>query len=57
MDHVKSLLGIPDDLDVVAVVPLGFPAQAAGAGKKTRKPLGEVASTERYGQPFDGGAG
>ena len=54
MDHVKGLLGIPDELDVVAVVPFGYPAQAAGAGKKTRKPLGEVASRERFGQAFDG---
>jgi nitroreductase len=51
-DAVKPVLGIPDDLDVLAIVPFGYPAQPIGAGKKSRKPLGEVAFRERYGQPF-----
>ncbi|HZC79067.1 MAG TPA: nitroreductase family protein [Ktedonobacterales bacterium] len=49
---VKPVLGIPDDVDVLAIVPFGYPAQPVGAGKKQRKPLGEVASRERFGQPF-----
>ncbi|MCC6179750.1 MAG: nitroreductase family protein [Chloroflexi bacterium] len=52
LERVKPILGIPDDLDVLAIVPLGYPADALGKGKKTRKPLGEVASRERFGQPF-----
>ena len=52
LEAVKPLLGIPDDLDVLAIVPFGYPAQTTGAGKKQRKPLGEIASRERYGQPF-----
>ncbi|MFN8498401.1 MAG: nitroreductase family protein [Anaerolineae bacterium] len=48
----KSLLGIPDNMDILAVLPFGYPAQAVGQGKKNRKPLAEVASRERYGQPF-----
>jgi nitroreductase len=52
LDAVKPLLGIPADMDVLAIVPFGYPAQATGAGKKQRKPLGEVASRERYGQPY-----
>ena len=52
LDAVKPVLGIPDDLDVLAIVPFGYPAQPTGAGKKSRKPLGEVAFRERYGQPF-----
>jgi nitroreductase len=51
-DAVKPVLGIPDDLDVLTIVPFGYPAQPTGAGKKNRKPLGEVAFRERYGQPF-----
>lgn len=51
-DAVKPVLGIPDDLDVLAIVPFGYPARPTGAGKKNRKPLGEVAFRERYGQPF-----
>src|SRR5918911_5304356 len=41
-EEVKPLVGIPDDLDVLANVPFGYPAQAGGQGKKQRKPLGEV---------------
>ncbi len=52
LDAVKPLLGIPADMDVLAIVPFGYPAQSTGAGKKKRKPLGEVASRERFGQPY-----
>jgi nitroreductase len=52
LDEVKSLLGIPAELDLLAVIPFGFPAQSVGRGKKQRKPLAEVASLNRYGQPF-----
>jgi nitroreductase len=53
LTEVKSLLGIPDELDVLAVVPFGYPAQAAGRGKKQRKALSEVAHRERFAQPFE----
>jgi nitroreductase len=49
---VRTLLGIPDTLDPLAILPFGYPASAVGKGKKNRKPLGEVASRERFGQPF-----
>lgn len=53
LEEIKSLLGIPDELDLLAILPLGYPAEAVGKGKKQRKPLGEVAYRERYGQPFE----
>ena len=52
LDPIKPLLGIPDDLDLLAILPLGYPARPVGKGKKSRKPLAEVASRERYGVPF-----
>ncbi|HEX6121528.1 MAG TPA: nitroreductase family protein [Ktedonobacterales bacterium] len=52
LEAVKPLLGLPDSIDVLAIVPLGYPAQAADAGHKQRKPLGEIASRERFGQPY-----
>jgi nitroreductase len=52
LDEVKSLLSIPAELDVLAVIPFGYPAQPVGRGKKQRKPLAEVASRDRYGEPF-----
>ena len=51
LDEAGSLLGLPDGLEVLVVVPFGYPADAVGRGKKQRKPLGEVASRERFGQP------
>ena len=53
MTGVKSVLGIPDDLDVLAILPFGYPAQAVGRGKKQRKPLSKVAHRERFGQPLN----
>jgi nitroreductase len=53
LGDLKPLLGIPDDLDVVAVLPFGYPAQPAGGGKKKRKPLREIAHRERFGTPFE----
>ena len=50
--EVKSLLGIPDELDVLAILPFGYPAQARRQGKKKRKSLSEVAQRGRFGQPF-----
>ena len=52
LTEVKPLLGIPDDLDALAIIPFGFPARPAGKGKKNRKPLSEVTHLERFGQPF-----
>ena len=50
--EVKPLLGIPAELDILAILPFGYPVQAGGQGKKRRKPLAEVAHRERFGQPF-----
>ncbi len=52
LTDVKSLLRIPDDLDVLAILPFGYPVQAHGQGKKQRKLLSEVAHRGRFGQPF-----
>ena len=53
LDEIKPLLGIPAELDVLAVVPFGYPAKAIGQGKKKRKPLSQVAHRERFGQSFE----
>ena len=51
-NDVRPLLGIPDSLDVLAIVPFGYPVKAIGKGKKKRKPLSEVASLNKFGAPF-----
>jgi nitroreductase len=52
LEEIKPLLSIPDELEILAILPFGYPVDAVGRGKKERKPLGEVAHRERYGQPF-----
>jgi nitroreductase len=52
LDQVKTLLGVPEAFDVLAVVPFGYPQQATSGGKKNRKPLSEVVSYQHFGQPF-----
>jgi nitroreductase len=53
VEAVKAPLGIPDDLTVLAILPFGYPAGPVTGERKKRKPLGEVASSERFGQPFE----
>ena len=45
-DKVKAALGIPDDVSVVAVTPLGYPAESPDA--RPRVSLGEIVSWDRY---------
>ena len=53
LEKVNALLEIPAGLDVLAMLPFGYPINKIGRGKKNRKPLRAVAHRERYGQPFD----
>ena len=52
LTEVKALLGVPAEVDVLAIVPFGYPAKTLGKGRKKRKPLAEVAHHEHFGQPF-----
>jgi nitroreductase len=49
---VNALLAAPETLDILAIVPFGYSARTLGKGNKKRKPLGEIAHRERWGQPF-----
>ena len=53
MDSVKPVLNIPAEMDVLAILPFGYPKQSLGQGLKRRKPVAEVISREMYGQPFE----
>jgi nitroreductase len=52
LEGAKPVLGIPDHLEVLCIVPFGYPARPVGKGKKQRKPFGQVISHNRHGQPF-----
>jgi nitroreductase len=53
LEGVKPLLDIPANIDVLAILPFGYPARPVGRGKKQRKPLREVAHLERHGRAFE----
>jgi nitroreductase len=52
-DEAKPLLNIPESMDLLAIIPFGYPAQTTGQGKKQRKSLAEVAHRGQFGQPFE----
>ncbi|HUH98207.1 MAG TPA: nitroreductase family protein [Anaerolineales bacterium] len=52
LTEVKPLLGIPENIDILAILPFGYAAKPIGKGRKKRKPLSEIAHLERFGQPF-----
>jgi nitroreductase len=49
---VKELLGIPEEAELVTVIPFGYPTDKEKEQKKVRKRLGKVAFREKYGQPL-----
>ncbi|MBI3827122.1 MAG: nitroreductase family protein [Candidatus Rokubacteria bacterium] len=46
--EIKTLLGIPDNVETAALIPLGYPL--GKFGRAPRKPLAEVAYLDRWGQ-------
>jgi len=53
LESARALLDIPASLDVLAILPFGYPARAVGRGNKQRKPLRDVAHLEKYGCRFE----
>ena len=49
-ERAKELLGIPEEIQIVYAVPLGYPR--GNFGPVTRKPLSEVASIDRWDNPI-----
>jgi hypothetical protein len=52
--RVRGLLGIPDELIVAAVVPLGYPERPLPT-KLSRAPLADLVFADRYGVPLFAG--
>ena len=52
LQNVNSLLGIPENITILAIVPFGYPADTIGKGRKNRKLLSEIAHHERWDQAF-----
>ena len=52
MAEVATFLGIPENYDVIAVLPFGYATHLRTMGRKNRKALSEIASSECFDQPF-----
>ena len=48
--EIKVLLGIPENVHIASLLPLGFPAPGARYGPTRRKPAEEVTYYERWGE-------
>jgi len=51
-DEVKAVLGIPEDVATFALMPIGWPLDRFGP--LTRRPLAEVAHSDRWGAAWPG---
>ena len=51
-DAVKDILGAPQSMKLVSVIPFGYPTEPKAHGKKIRKPLDQIVSHEKFGQPL-----
>ncbi len=49
-EKIAPVLGLPEDLAVHAVIPMGWPAEKLGNNR--RKPVREVTSRETFGNPW-----
>ena len=50
--EVKEILGIPENVDTAALLPIGYPVDGHRYGPTTRKPVEEVAYTDKWGNNF-----
>ena len=48
--EVKAFLGIPEDVDTAALIPIGYPVEGVRFGGSRRKPLTEVVFYDRWGR-------
>jgi len=50
--EIKAKLGIPDNVDTAALLPLGHPAERNRYGPTNRRPVEEVTFDEAWGKPW-----
>ena len=50
--EIKELLGIPENVDTAALLPLGYPADGVEYGPTKRQPVEEVTFDEKWGQKW-----
>ena len=50
--EVRAILGYPEHVETVSMLALGRPRAPSRFGPTTRRPVSDVAHTERWGAPF-----
>jgi nitroreductase len=50
--EIAELLGIPEAMELVTVMPFGYPAEGARGKGTPRKPMSEMAHGERFGEKY-----
>ena len=53
--RVRALLGVPDRMELVTLLPFGYREDAGKGRGKRRKPLSKIAHGERFGDPYGTG--
>ena len=53
-EKVKELLGIPDSMELITVLPFGYREEGTKSGGVERKPMSEMAHSERFGESYGG---
>jgi len=53
LQEINAIVGMPEQITILAILPFGYPVKTIGKGHKKRKPLDEIAHRERWGQPFE----
>jgi nitroreductase len=48
--EVRRILGVPEDIQLHAILPLGWPDRRYGRSR--RRPAAELTSRDRYGRPW-----
>ena len=51
-DEVKAVLGVPDDVQTFALMPIGYPLEPFGP--LARRPAAEVAHADHWSRPWPG---
>lgn len=52
MIQVKAMLGIPDAMELITLLPFGYREEGFKGGGVARKPMSDMAHGERFGQPL-----
>ena len=52
ISRVKELLGIPEEAELITVLPFGYHAEGAEGRGKRRRPLSQITHLDRFGQSY-----